>query len=132
MPRSAALSNRLANSADPRMSLGARSAANSFRYMRPSVGDPKGRTTGRPGGTVRGVELPRYEDLPVRDGAPPGSAWGVWGDPDHLGCLNLLTPERAASAAARCVRSGRSYGLNLDFELPDPPLFGRGRLHHEV
>src|SRR5262245_11740830 len=131
MPRSAALCNRLANSSDPRMSFGARPSANSFRYMaaerrrrRPWVHLSASGTT-----TVRGVELPRYDELPVRDGAPPGSAWGVWGDPDHLGCLNLLTPERAASAAARCVRSGRSFGLNLAFELPDPPLFGRGRMH---
>jgi hypothetical protein len=77
-------------------------------------------------------ELPSYRDLPVRGGAPEGSSWGVWGDPDYLGCLNLLTPERAASAAARCVRSGKSFGLNLDFGLPDPPLFGRQKMHHEV
>ncbi len=76
--------------------------------------------------------LPGYDELPVRDGAPLGSSWGLWGDPDYLGCLNLLTPARAASAAARCVRSGRSYGLNLDFGVPDPPLFGRPKMHHEV
>jgi kynurenine formamidase len=76
--------------------------------------------------------LPSYDELPIREDAPPGSSWGLWGDPDYFGCLNLLTPERAASAAARCVRSGRSFGLNLDFGQPDPPLFGRGRMHHEV
>jgi hypothetical protein len=26
--------------------------------------------------------LPAYADLPVRDGLPPGSSWGVWGDHD--------------------------------------------------
>jgi hypothetical protein len=77
-------------------------------------------------------QLPSYDELPVREGAPAGSSWGLWGEADHLGCLNLLTPERAASAAARCVRSGRSFGLNLDFGQPDPPLFGRGKMHHEV
>lgn len=76
--------------------------------------------------------LPTYDELPVRAGAPPGSSWGVWAEPDHLGCLNLLTPERAASAAARCVRTGRSFGLNLELGQPDPPLFGRQKMHHEV
>lgn len=75
--------------------------------------------------------LPTYDQLPVRSGSPQGSSWGLWGDPDYLGCLNLLTPERAA-AAVRCVRSGHSFGLNLDFSLPDPPLFGRAKMHHEV
>src|SRR5438552_3236391 len=43
--------------------------------------------------------LPSYADLPVKAGAPPGSSWGLWGDDDVLGTLNLLTPERTAAAA---------------------------------
>ena len=76
-------------------------------------------------------DLPSYDDLPIRPGAPAGSSWGVWGDDDRLGCLNLLTPERAA-AAARLVRKGAVFALNLEYELPDPPLFGRQAPHHEV
>jgi hypothetical protein len=75
--------------------------------------------------------LPAYDDLPVRDGAPAGSSWGVWGEHDVLGCLNLLTPERAVRAAG-LVRSGRTFPLDLDLGFPDPPLFGRPRLRHEV
>jgi hypothetical protein len=55
----------------------------------------------------------------------------VWGDHDVFGTLNLLTPDRVL-AAARSIRTGRSFGLNLDLTLPDPPLFGRSALRHEV
>jgi kynurenine formamidase len=75
--------------------------------------------------------LPAYDDLPVREGAPPGSSWGVWGDGDRFGCLNLLTPERAVRAAG-LARTGRVFPLDLDLGVPDPPLFGRPRLRHEV
>ena len=69
--------------------------------------------------------LPSYADLPVKPGAPAGSAWGLFGDDDQLGCLNLLTPERVI-AAARLVRKGAVFPLNLSIDRPDPPLFGRG------
>jgi kynurenine formamidase len=42
--------------------------------------------------------------------AGPVSNWGRWGDDDELGTVNLLTPQRAAAAAA-AVQSGRSIGL---------------------
>ncbi len=75
--------------------------------------------------------LPAYADLPVGTDLPPGSSWGVWGDHDVLGTLNLLTPERVL-AAARSIRTGRTFGLNLEVTLPDPPLFRRARMRHEV
>lgn len=75
--------------------------------------------------------LPSYDELPVRDGAPKGSSWGVWGDRDVFGCLNLLTPERAVGAAG-LVRKGATFALNWDMGLPDPPLFGRPAFQHQV
>jgi kynurenine formamidase len=75
--------------------------------------------------------LPAYDDLPAREGAPPGSSWGLWGDADRFGCLNLLTPARAVRAAG-LVLTGRAFSLDLDLGVPDPPLFGRPRLRHEV
>jgi kynurenine formamidase len=71
------------------------------------------------------TNLPSYTDLPVKAGAPAGSAWGLFGDDDQLGCLNLLTAERVV-AAARLVRRGAIYPLNLRIDEPNPPLFGRG------
>lgn len=75
--------------------------------------------------------VPSYAELPVTPDAPAGSSWGVWGDDDVLGCLNLLTPEGAAAAAAG-VRHGKVFNLNLELELPDPPLYGRNAFEHTV
>jgi kynurenine formamidase len=74
--------------------------------------------------------VPSYRDLPLRGGLP--ASWGLWGpDGDVLGCLNLLTPERAV-AAAGLVRKGAVFALNWSMGLPDPPLFGRQPFRHEV
>jgi hypothetical protein len=67
--------------------------------------------------------LPNYSELPVRAGAPAGSSWGLWGDDDVFGTLNLATPERAARGAA-LVRRGAVFNLNLELELPSPPSTG--------
>ena len=75
--------------------------------------------------TTEITTLPSYDQLPIKDGAPEGSAWGLFGDEDQLGCLNLLTPERVATAA-RLVRRGAVFPLNWRIDQPDPPLFGRG------
>jgi hypothetical protein len=77
------------------------------------------------------MRLPSFDELPVRDGAPAGSSWGLWGDDDVYGCLNLLTPERVRAALGTVV-DGAVFSLNLELELPDPPLFGRSRAHHVV
>ncbi len=77
------------------------------------------------------TSLPTFDDLPVTPGAPPHSAWGLWGQDDELGTLNLLTPERVANAA-RLVRQGKVFALNWELELPHPPLFGREALQHTI
>ena len=68
-------------------------------------------------------DRPRYSEL------PGGFAWDLL-DP-ALGSLELLTPERVAAAAA-LVRSGRRFSLNLPLDVPDPPMFGRQAMRHEV
>jgi kynurenine formamidase len=75
--------------------------------------------------------LPLFDELPVTPGAPPRSAWGLWGKDDELGTLNLLTPARVA-AAARLVRTGKRFGLNWQLDLPSPPLFRREALQHSI
>src|SRR5271165_3730365 len=50
--------------------------------------------------------LPAYDELPVRPGAPAGSAAGV--------------------------SEGQVFTLNLELELPDPPLYGRRAFGHTV
>jgi len=75
--------------------------------------------------------LPSFDELPVYPGFPPNSAWGLFGDTDQTGTLNLLTPERVA-AAARLVRDGEVFALSWELELPDPPLFNRPALKHTI
>lgn len=67
--------------------------------------------------------LPKYDEL------PDGRAWGVWAD--EFGSLNLLTPERVKAGLA-CATEGKVFALNLDMELPDPPLFERSAFQHDV
>ena len=75
--------------------------------------------------------LPRYADLPYKEGNPPKTAWGLFGDADDVGMFNLQTPERIA-AAARLVRKGAMFAMNWEQEKPNPPLFNRGRFRHTV
>jgi kynurenine formamidase len=75
--------------------------------------------------------IPSYDELPVRKGAPAGAAWGVFGDDDEVGTINLLTPERVV-AATSSIRSGKVFALNLPINIPDPPLFTRGKHSHTV
>jgi kynurenine formamidase len=77
------------------------------------------------------MKLPDYDELPIREGAPAGSAWGVFGDDDELGTLNLLTPERVREAAGE-VRTGRCFSLDLPLNLPDPPIVPRKPYRHAV
>jgi kynurenine formamidase len=75
--------------------------------------------------------LPDFDELPVKPEHPPHSAWGLFGDEDQIGTLNLLTPERV-TAAARLVQSGKVFPMNWELELPSPPLFARAALRHTI
>lgn len=50
--------------------------------------------------------IPSFDDLPLGQGNPHHSAWGLYGDHDELGTLNRLTDERVALAAKQEIRSG--------------------------
>lgn len=75
--------------------------------------------------------LPRYADLPITPKGAHRCSWGIFGEDDELGTLNLLTPERAL-AATRLPKSGNSFSLNWDLELPRPAILGRQSLRHSV
>jgi kynurenine formamidase len=75
--------------------------------------------------------LPRHDQLPIREGAPAGAAWGVFGEEDQLGTINLMTPA-AVIEASGSIRSGQTFALNLPINIPDPPLFGRGKHNHVI
>jgi hypothetical protein len=66
--------------------------------------------------------LPSFDRLPVRPGAPAGSAWGLFGDEDELGTWNLATPAKTLEAA-RLVKKGAVFSLNAPLDELSRPLF---------
>ncbi len=75
--------------------------------------------------------LPSFDDLPAVPGAPPHSAWWLFGKDDQVGLFNLQTPERIAEAA-RLIERGAMFPLNWELEMPNPPLYGRGALRQSI
>lgn len=53
---------------------------------------------------------PSFDALPLREGDPKASAWGLWGDNDELGTLNLLTASLVKEAASE-VLTGETIPL---------------------
>lgn len=66
--------------------------------------------------------LPSYDQLPVKQGAPAGSAWGLFGDDDEYGTWNLATPAKAIEAAG-LVRKGATFPLNTPVDALQRGLF---------
>ena len=54
--------------------------------------------------------LPKFEELPLGEGDPPYSAWGLWEEPS-LGALNYLTEDVVLRAAKEEIQSGTRVGL---------------------
>jgi kynurenine formamidase len=73
--------------------------------------------------------LPTYAELLARTDAPAGSIWGVFGDGDEIGALNLLPPERVQRAAA-AVQRGAVF--SLDYPLNAFPTPSRPPATHDV
>ncbi|KAF4556494.1 Hypothetical protein D9617_1g083720 [Elsinoe fawcettii] len=66
------------------------------------------------------VKVPKYIELPVKEGAPPGASWGVFdkdGEMDVYGTLNFITPD-AVLAAKDEIKLGQSVVLNLPMQIP--------------
>jgi hypothetical protein len=77
------------------------------------------------------TKIPRFDELPLQDGAPAECAWGVFGDDDQLGCLNFLTPEGIVEAA-KLVKTGKVFRLDAKIGFAKPPLFGRASVVHNI
>lgn len=82
--------------------------------------------------TSAAYHLPTYGELLQREGRFAGTSWGIFGEGDELGTLNLLTAERTRQAAA-LIREGLRFGLNLPLDQFDPPLIvHRGNPRHSI
>ncbi|KAK1637911.1 putative cyclase-domain-containing protein [Colletotrichum phormii] len=55
---------------------------------------------------------PSFDSLPLHVGDPKASAWGLWGDEDELGSLNLLNPALVKNATSE-VFIGETIPLNF-------------------
>jgi hypothetical protein len=76
----------------------------SFQWIYAKFGQSQPRKSSRISDTVSvlAISRPRFDELPLKQGDPKGSAWGLWGDQDERGTLNLITDDvvRAASKEA--------------------------------
>jgi hypothetical protein len=77
------------------------------------------------------MAIPRFVDLPLAPDAPPHSSWGVFGRDDQRGTLNFLNDKRRLEAA-RLIRRGRSFNLDLPLGLPYPPMFASRTAHRHT
>jgi kynurenine formamidase len=60
-----------------------------------------------------------FEELMARTDAPAGSTWGLYGDNDEVGMVNVLTPDRVLSGVGT-VRRGAVFNLDLPLDAFDP------------
>jgi hypothetical protein len=74
---------------------------------------------------------PSFSSLPLKEGDPHHSAWGLWGPDDQLGTLNFLTEENTLEAAKE-IKEGVRVNLNWTFGEPSRPCFGRQLCEHKV
>ncbi|KAK0441291.1 hypothetical protein EV421DRAFT_1736759 [Armillaria borealis] len=74
--------------------------------------------------TKDGRPLPSFDELPNLHSFK-GCAWGLWGEDDQLGTVNLLTDDVVRQAATEEIRTGQSVSLNWPINFPEKPLFKR-------
>jgi kynurenine formamidase len=90
---------------------------------------PEGTRSPSIGERVNPATLVPFDALPVLEPLGLRHAWNVL---DHdLGTLQKCS-EQTVKAALTAARSGTVVNLNLPVTEPDPPLFGRAPLEHEV
>ncbi|KAI5458620.1 putative cyclase-domain-containing protein [Mariannaea sp. PMI_226] len=74
---------------------------------------------------------PSFDSLPLRKDGPHGNAWGLFGDGDECGMLNLLTPEVVAQAATE-IREGFRVSTDWPLDRMSKPCFGRAPFAHTI
>ncbi|KAH6988310.1 hypothetical protein BKA56DRAFT_477729 [Ilyonectria sp. MPI-CAGE-AT-0026] len=75
---------------------------------------------------------PSFESLPLRDGDPAFSAWGLYGIDDQLGSLNLLTAENTLQAVKSEVQTGQRVTLDPPIDVLFHPTSGRSNFKQTI
>ncbi|KAJ5695945.1 hypothetical protein N7536_006357 [Penicillium majusculum] len=77
------------------------------------------------------MKVCQFDELPLRKGDPPHSAWGLW-ENSQLGSLNYLTDEKVLQAASSELKTGVRISLNLPLDQINPPLLGRQPFERKI
>ncbi|MCJ1303516.1 hypothetical protein MMC08_006326 [Hypocenomyce scalaris] len=77
------------------------------------------------------ASLPSFDELPLDKNGPFANAWGLFGERDQLGMLNLLTPETVKAAATE-IKEGVRVSLDWHLSKPVHPFFGRQVFYHHM
>ncbi|KIX09045.1 uncharacterized protein Z518_00123 [Rhinocladiella mackenziei CBS 650.93] len=83
---------------------------------------------------AKATAIPDFDSLPAVGDMPQGCAWGVFDkgeQKDHLGCINILTPE-VVQQACKEARDGVSISLNWSMAAARNLLPPRKGLVHTV
>ncbi|KAK4934478.1 hypothetical protein LTR10_024269 [Elasticomyces elasticus] len=75
---------------------------------------------------------PPFETLPFRKNDPLFAAWGLYGDTDQIGSLNLLTAENTKAAIQEEIKTGIRLSLDPPVDVLAKPGAGRKGLTHTV
>jgi kynurenine formamidase len=76
-------------------------------------------------------QLPAYDELPYHEQLRARCGWGVFGDDDQLGTINLLTPEAVRRAGSE-IQTGAVFSLSLPLDVPFPALAPRTPYRHHL
>lgn len=74
---------------------------------------------------------PPFDSLPLRKDGPRGNAWGLYGDDDELGTINMLTAENTANAAKE-ITDGTRIPTDWPLDSMTPPGFKRQPFDHHI
>lgn len=77
------------------------------------------------------INMPEYSELPQVGDSGFRSAWGVFGEKDNLGTLNLLTPQRRLNALGLATQ-GITVNLDHQLNLPLSILSHRRPYSHNI
>lgn len=76
--------------------------------------------------------IPSFDNLTLDPSGPKGNTWGLFGKDNHLGMLNLLTPDVVKQAASEEIKDGVRFALDWQLNALHKPAFGRQSFEHKI